>query len=459
MEGQVVPRSVDPATLEVLAEYAYFDAAETEAALARVHASARAWASTSLEQRAAALRSIAALLRARVEPLAALITAEMGKPLAEARAEVQKCALGCEHYAAHGPALLADELIESDAARSYVSARPLGVILAIMPWNFPFWQVFRASIPALLAGNAMLLKHADNTLGCAQAIASLVREAGVPAGVVEHAILDHPTTATVIADPRIAGVTLTGSVRAGRAVAALAGAALKKVVLELGGSDPYVILADAELERAVEICARARLQNSGQTCVAAKRFIVVDAISDAFVERLHARLAATKVGDGRDPATQVGPLARADLRETLHDQVERSVAAGAELRLGGRIPSGPGHFYPVTLLDHVRPGSPAAVEELFGPVAAVLRARDEHDALALANASEFGLGAAVFTRDRSRGEAIARDQLDAGCCFVNDMVRSDPRLPFGGIKHSGFGRELGRAGLLEWVNLKTVWVG
>lgn len=459
MEGQVVPRSVDPATLEVLAEYAYFDASQTAAALARVHTGARAWASTSLEQRAAALRSIAALLRARVEPLAALITAEMGKPLAEARAEVQKCALGCEHYATHGPPLLADELIASDAARSYVSARPLGVILAIMPWNFPFWQVFRASIPALLAGNAILLKHADNTLGCAQAIASLVREAGVPAGVVEHAILDHPTTAAVVADPRIAGVTLTGSVRAGRAVAALAGAALKKVVLELGGSDPYVILADAELERAVEICARARLQNSGQTCVAAKRFIVVDAIADAFVERLHARLAATKVGDGRDPATQVGPLARADLRDTLHDQVERSVAAGAELRLGGRVPSGPGHFYPVTLLDHVRPGSPAAVEELFGPVAAVLRARDEADALALANASEFGLGAAVFTRDRSRGEAIARDQLDAGCCFVNDMVRSDPRLPFGGIKHSGFGRELGRAGLLEWVNLKTVWVG
>lgn len=453
-----MPRSVDPATLEVLDEYAYFDAAQTEVALARVHAGARAWASTSLEQRAAALRSIAALLRARVEPLAQWITAEMGKPLAEARAEIHKCALGCEHYATHGPPLLADELIESDAARSYVSARPLGVILAIMPWNFPFWQVFRAGIPALLAGNAMLLKHADNTLGCAQAIASLVREAGVPAGVVEAAFLDHPTTATVIADPRIAGVTLTGSVRAGRAVAALAGAALKKVVLELGGSDPYVILADAELERAVEICARARLQNSGQTCVAAKRFIVVDAIADAFVERLHARLAVTRVGDGRDPATQVGPLARADLRETLHDQVERSVAAGAELRLGGRVPSGPGHFYPVTLLDHVRPGSPAAVEELFGPVAAVLRARDEHDALALANASEFGLGAAVFTRDRSRGEAIAREALAAGSCFVNDMVRSDPRLPFGGIKHSGFGRELGRAGLLEWVNLKTVWV-
>lgn len=453
-----MPRSLDPATHELLAHYEYLDAAQTEASLVRVHAGARAWASTSLEQRAAALRSIAGLLRARVEPLAQLITAEMGKPLPEARAEVQKCALGCEHYAEHGPALLADEVIESDAARSYVSARPLGVILAIMPWNFPFWQVFRAGVPALLAGNALLLKHADNTLGCARAIAELVREAGVPAGIVEHAILDHPTTANVIADPRIAGVTLTGSVRAGRAVAALAGAALKKVVLELGGSDPYVILADAELERAVDVCVRARLQNSGQTCVAAKRFIVVEAIADAFVERLHARLAAAKVGAGREEGTQVGPLARPDLRETLHDQVERSVAAGALLRLGGRVPEGPGNFYPVTLLDHVGPGSPAAVEELFGPVAAVMRARDEAEALALANASEFGLGAAVFTRDRSRGEAIAREQLDAGCCFVNDMVRSDPRLPFGGIKHSGFGRELGRAGLLEWVNLKTVWV-
>lgn len=454
-----MPRSIDPSTGEVLANYAYFDADQTEAALARVHAGAQAWASLAIERRAEHLLALATCLRARVDELASLMTAEMGKPRREAKAELLKCALACEHFATRGPALLADELVTTDAARSYVSMRPLGVIVAIMPWNFPFWQVFRAGVPALLAGNAILLKHADNTLGCAEAIARLVLEAGMPLGVVEHAILDHPTCATVIADPRIAGVTLTGSVRAGRAIAALAGAALKKVVLELGGSDPYVILADADLDHAAEIGARARLQNGGQTCVAAKRFVVVDAIADAFVERLQARLAAAKVGDPRHDDTQVGPLARGDLRDTLHDQVVRSVAAGATLRLGGQLPAGPGNFYPVTLLDHVRPGSPAAVEELFGPVAVILRVADEAEALAIANASEFGLGAAVFTSDVARGEAIARDQLDAGCCFVNDLVRSDPRMPFGGIKHSGFGRELGRAGLLEWVNQKTVWVG
>jgi succinate-semialdehyde dehydrogenase/glutarate-semialdehyde dehydrogenase len=287
---------------------------------------------------------------------------------------------------------------------------------------------------------------------------SIVREAGVPEGVLTNLIIDHTAAADVISDRRIAGVTLTGSVRAGRTIGALAGRALKKVVLELGGSDPYVILADADLERAAKICVRARLHNGGQTCVAAKRFIVVEPVADEFTQRVLDELATAKVGDPRDPDTTVGPMARFDLRDQLHDQVERSVAAGAKLRLGGRVPAGPGAFYPVTLLDEVLPGMPAADEELFGPVAAILRATDEAHAIATANASEFGLGAAVFTRDLARGEAIAREQLAAGCCFVNDQVRSDPRLPFGGIKSSGHGRELGRAGLYEWVNLKTVWV-
>ena len=455
-----MPTSIDPSNGRVLHEYAYFDAAQIESTLARVHAAQREWAAIGVEGRAPLLHAIGQGLRARLDECAARMSAEMGKPLAQARAELDKCAWLCEWFAAEGPAMLADEPASTDALRSYASPQPLGVILAIMPWNFPFWQVVRAAVPALLAGNAIVLKHADNTLGCALLLEQIVRDALPPAlvDVFCNLILDHAAAAEVIADRRIAGVTLTGSVRAGRAVAALAGHALKKVVLELGGSDPYVVLADADLDLAATICVRARLHNSGQTCVAAKRFIVVDEVADAFAERVLAKLEAAKLGDPRDPTTTLGPMARVDLRDELHRQVERSVAAGAQLRLGGRVPEGPGAYYPVTLLDQVRLGMAAADEELFGPVAVIMRVADEAAAIALANATEFGLGAAVFTRDLARGEAIARDQFAAGCCFVNDQVRSDPRLPFGGIKSSGHGRELGRAGLYEWVNLKTVWV-
>lgn len=453
-----MPTTINPVDGRVLTEYAWFDVNRIEATLAQTHACQREWSAIGVERRATMLHAVGQRLRARLDECAGLMADEMGKPLAQGRAEIEKCAWLCEFMAEHGPAMLADEPADTDALRSYASPQPLGVILAIMPWNFPFWQVMRAGVPALLVGNAIVLKHAEATLGCALLLEAIIREAGVPEGVLANLIIDHTAAAHVIGDPRVAGVTLTGSVRAGRSVGAVAGRALKKVVLELGGSDPYVVLADADLEQAAKICVRARLHNGGQTCVAAKRFIVVEQVADAFTQLVIAELRSAKVGDPRDPDTIVGPMARVDLRDQLHAQVERSVAAGAKLRMGGRVPAGPGAFYPVTLLDEVRPGMPAADEELFGPVAAILRASDEAEAIEIANASEFGLGAAVFTRDLARGEAIARDQLAAGCCFVNDQVRSDPRLPFGGIKSSGHGRELGRAGLYEWVNLKTVWV-
>lgn len=453
-----MPVSIDPATGATLREFEWFSAAQTEARIAGAHARFGSWRRLPVRERARLLHALGGRLRDERQRHAALMTAEMGKPITQALAEIDKCAWLCEWVAEHGPALLTDELVATDARRSYVSHQPLGVVFAIMPWNFPYWQVMRFGVPALLAGNAIVLKHAPNSLGCGLAIEQLLMDAGFPADVLANVIIDHATAARVIADDRIAGVTLTGSTRAGRAVGEAAGRALKKAVLELGGSDPYVILADAELPAAARICAQARLHNGGQTCVAAKRFIVVEAVADRFAELVEAELRRAVVGPPSDPATTVGPMARLDLRAGLHDQVQRSVAAGAKLVFGGELPAGPGAFYPVTLFDHVRPGMPAADEELFGPVAAIMRVRDEAEALAWANKSEYGLGAAVFTRDLARGEAIAREQLEAGCCFVNAQVKSDPRLPFGGIKHSGIGRELGRAGMLEWVNVKTVWV-
>lgn len=454
-----MPTTLDPHTGARLQDYAWSSADQSEASLAAVHTRYASWRRRPLEQRAALLAKLGARLRRQRDTSAALMSAEMGKPISQALGEIDKCAWLCEWVAEHGPALLADEPVEADARHSYVSYQPLGPLFAIMPWNFPWWQALRFAAPALLAGNTVLLKHAPNTTGCGLAIAEALREAGFPPGCLETVIVEHERAATIIEDPRIVGVTLTGSTRAGRAVGEVAGRALKKAVLELGGSDPYVILADAELERAAEICAAARLHNSGQTCVAAKRFVVVESVADRFVELVQARMAAAVIGDPRDPATQVGPQARHDLRDALHEQVQRSVAEGAQLVLGGELPEGPGAYYPATLLDHVRPGMVAAREELFGPAAAVMRVADEAEALRVANDTDYGLGAVVFTQDLARGEAIAREQLDAGCCFVNAQVKSDPRLPFGGIKHSGIGRELGRAGMLEWTNVKTVYVG
>jgi succinate-semialdehyde dehydrogenase/glutarate-semialdehyde dehydrogenase len=453
-----MPTTIDPATGATLQDYAWFSDDETEQRVVRAQACFREWRRHGAEQRAEYVRALANVLLAQREPAASLMSDEMGKPLAQALGEIDKCAWLCEHFAAHGPAMLAPEHVATEARRSYVHHAPLGLVLAVMPWNFPWWQVLRFAVPALLAGNCVLLKHAANTTGCALMIEQAMLAAGFPPGCLEALIVTHETAAKLIADPRVAGVTLTGSTQAGRAIGEAAGRSLKKLVLELGGSDPYLVLADADLEQAAETCVRARLNNAGQTCIAAKRWIVVDAVADRFCELTLEHMRRAKLGPPRDPATTLGPLARLDLRGPLHDQVERSVAAGAKLLLGGELPDGPGAYYPATLLDHVRPGMPAADEELFGPVAAILRAQDEDEAIAFANQSSFGLGAAVFTRDIERGEAIARDRLDAGCCFVNAQVKSDPRLPFGGIKDSGLGRELGRTGLLEFVNHKTIWV-
>ncbi len=416
------------------------------------------WRRSPWDTRSAILRRAAQELAQRREALAHLMALEMGKPLAQGRAEIDKCASVCTYYAEHGPELLADQPVASDARRSLVSLRPLGTVLGVMPWNFPFWQVFRFVAPALMAGNAALLKHASNVTGCALAIEELLHAAGCPRALFRSVLVSSPRVGALIDAPQVQAVTLTGSTPAGRAVAARAGAALKKTVLELGGSDPYVVLEDADLTLAAEACATARLINAGQSCIAAKRFVVVASVLARFEELLVERLRARRMGDPLDAATDVGPLARHDLRDELHAQVGASVARGARLLLGGALPDGPGAFYPPTVLTAVRPGMPAYDDELFGPVAAVISASDEVDALRKANDSPFGLGAAVFTSDPARGERIAREELEAGSCFVNTFVRSDARLPFGGIKQSGYGRELGGYGIREFVNVKTVYV-
>jgi succinate-semialdehyde dehydrogenase/glutarate-semialdehyde dehydrogenase len=384
---------------------------------------------------------------------------EMGKPLAQGRGEVEKCAWVCEHYAAHAAAFLAEEPVDTGTGTSFVAYRPLGTVLAIMPWNFPFWQVFRFAAPTLMAGNAGLLKHAPNVQGCADAIEGVFRDAELPSGLFSSLVLDVGPVSALIARPEIAAVTLTGSTRAGRAVGEAAGRALKPSVLELGGSDPYVILEDADLERAADACVASRLLNSGQSCIAAKRFVVVAPVRKAFTEALVERMRAKTWGDPlADESVDLGPLARPDLRDELHRQVTSSVAAGARLLLGGTVPPGPGAFYPPTVLDRVVPGVPVYHEETFGPVASIVEAQDEDDALRIANDTAFGLGGAIWTRDLVRGRRLAAERLEAGCCVVNDYVKSDPRLPFGGIKESGYGRELASHGIREFVNVKAVSV-
>jgi succinate-semialdehyde dehydrogenase/glutarate-semialdehyde dehydrogenase len=382
---------------------------------------------------------------------------EMGKPLAQGKGEIEKCARTCEFFASRAEALLADEEVATEASRSFVTFQPLGVVLGVMPWNFPFWQVLRYAAPTLMAGNTTVLKHASNVTGCALAIEELVREAGAPPGVFTTLRIGAERVGDVIDDPRVVAVTLTGSTPAGRSVAGRAGRALKKTVLELGGSDAYVILDDAPIETAVQTCVTSRLINSGQSCVAAKRFIYTRRRA-ASVERLFAeRMAAATMGDPLD-GVDVGPLARRDLRDELAHQVLESIALGARALVGGQVPPGPGAFYPPTVLADVRKGMPAYDDELFGPVAALIEVADESEALRVANDSPFGLGAAVFTADIPRGTRLAREELDAGTACVNDLVRSDPRLPFGGVKQSGYGRELAAFGIREFVNVKTVWV-
>jgi succinate-semialdehyde dehydrogenase/glutarate-semialdehyde dehydrogenase len=386
------------------------------------------------------------------------MTTEMGKPITQAVLEVEKCAVGAEYFAEHAEAFLAPVPAETEASKSYWTYRPLGVVLGIMPWNFPFWQVMRFAAPTVAAGNTVLVKHAANVPGCALALADLFRDAGFPDGVYTNLFLDNDGAGALIEHPLVRAVSLTGSVRAGRAVAARAGGVLKKCVLELGGSDPSVVLADADLDATVRSCVQGRLQNTGQSCIAAKRLVVVEEVRRHFEERLIERMGRVVMGDPLDPKTEVGPMARADLRDSLHAQVERSVEKGARLALGGRVPDQPGCWYPPTVLTDVLPGMAAYEEEVFGPVACVIAARDEGDAIRIANDTRFGLGASVYTRDMERGERIAADLLEAGSCFVNGMVKSDPRLPFGGVKESGFGRELSELGLREFTNVKTVWV-
>ena len=450
--------SVNTATGQPIRSYPEMPAREVAELLSRADQAQAAWRRAPWAARSAAMRAAGGLLRARAEACARLMAQEMGKPVAQGRSEVEKCAWVCDYYAEQAERFLSPEPVPTDAAKSVVMFHPLGIVLAVMPWNFPFWQVFRAAVPALMAGNAVALKHASNVPGCALAIEELFRDAGIPADLFRTILIGSGRVAEVIGHPLVKAVTLTGSTPAGQAVAARAGALLKKTVLELGGSDPYILLEDAELEPAVEACVSARLINSGQSCVAAKRFIVVEPIRKRFEERFVERMRAKTMGDPLDEGVAVGPLARRDLRDALHVQVQESLARGARLALGGVIPDSPGAYYPPTVLTQVAKGMPAYDEETFGPVAALIGVADEAEAIRVANDSIYGLGAAVFTRDRRRGERIAAEALEAGCCFVNAFVRSDPRLPFGGIKQSGYGRELSSFGIREFVNVKTVVV-
>ena len=449
--------SVNPYTEQIEARYARMTQDEVFDLLQEAQAAFRIWAEVAVNSRAAKLKEVAAILDERKDSLAELMTQEMGKPIQEARSEIEKCAWVCRYYAENGAQFLADEPLDSDASESYLHYQPLGLVLAVMPWNFPFWQVFRFAAPTLTAGNSGILKHASNVSGCALAIEKIFRDAGYPEHLFRTLLIDSDQVGGVIARPEIAAVTLTGSEQAGASVAEAAGRAIKKSVLELGGSDPYLVLADADLELAAEKCAQSRMINSGQSCIAAKRFLVESSVHDAFVDQLIDNMAAYEMGDPGAESTQLGPLARGDLRDSLHAQVIESVEQGAALKLGGQIPNGEGYFYPATVLSGVKPGMPAFDQELFGPVAAVIEVADQDEALRLANQSQYGLGSGVFSGDVERAKAVAR-RIESGCCFINDFVKSDPRLPFGGIKRSGYGRELSKLGIREFVNIQTVSV-
>lgn len=446
----------NPATEQLVKSYSQLNDDEVEHLIDAAHHRYLDWKKTNFSMRSSLMLSLAELLRQKQDDYALLMAQEMGKPIKAGKAEIEKCTWLCEHYAKHAELYLAPQFIQTEMQKSMVCYQPLGVVFGIMPWNFPFWQVLRFAVPTIMAGNVAILKHASISAGTGEAIEALFIKAGFPEYVFQHFLLDKDRVANVVAHEKIVAVTLTGSEQAGKIVAANAGAHLKKIVLELGGSDPYIVLADADLDLAAQCIVDSRLNNCGQVCIAAKRVIVIQEVADALVEKLIQSMARYKMGDPLDLATTLGPMAREDLRITLHKQIKTSIDAGAKLHVGGNITQETGFYYPPTLLTQVSPGMPAFDEELFGPVIAVIPATDEADAIRLANNSRYGLGAAVFTKDLAKGERIAMNEIEAGACFVNALVTSDPRLPFGGIKQSGFGRELSREGILEFVNIKTV---
>jgi succinate-semialdehyde dehydrogenase / glutarate-semialdehyde dehydrogenase len=450
--------SINPTNNKLIKNYNEMTYEELSKIISLADVTFTVWKETTFTHRSELMKNAAKVLRENSEEYSVLMTEEMGKPISQSRAEVEKCAWVCDYYAENAEKFLTDEIIKTEAIKSFVSYRPLGVILAVMPWNFPFWQVFRFAAPNLMAGNAGLLKHASNVSGCALAIEDVFRKAGFPENLFRTLLVTSKNVNEVIANPKIQAVTLTGSVPAGKSVASLAGSLIKKTVLELGGSDPYIILEDADLEKAAMSCVTSRLINAGQSCIAAKRFIVVESVYDEFEKLYIEFMSRKKMGDPFDDMNDLGPQASLRLRDELHEQVLKSIEQGATLILGGKIPVLDGAFYPPTILTNVKPGMTAFDEELFGPVAALIKAKDEDEAIYLANKSIFGLGASVFTKDVRRGEQIAKEKLNAGCCFVNDFVKSDPRLPFGGIKKSGYGRELSPFGIKEFVNIKTVCI-
>ena len=450
--------SVNPVNGRTVKEYEALTPAQAAEAVEAAQRAFLGWRRTSFAERAAPMRRAGAVLRDRATEFGRLMAMEMGKPVAAGEAEARKCATACDFYAENAERFLSREDAPTESRRSFVAFNPLGVVLAVMPWNYPFWQVFRFAAPGLMAGNAGVLKHASNVPGCALAIEEVFRDAGFPRDLFRTLLIGSDAVDAVIENPLVRAVTLTGSGPAGRKVAAKAGSVLKKTVLELGGSDAYLILEDADLEAAATACAKGRLINSGQSCIAAKRFIVVEPVRERFEALLVAAMKAGRFGDPFDRDTEYGPIARRDLRDDLHGQVRQSVEQGARLLLGGEVPEGEGAFYPATVLTDLRPGMPAHDEEIFGPVASVIGVRDEAEAIAVANASAFGLGGGVFTRDLARGERIAAEALECGAAFVNQPVVSDPRLPFGGVKESGYGRELSHFGIREFVNIKAVSV-
>ena len=451
-------QSINPADLQVIKTYQSMLPSEVNKILDLTNNTFETWKETTFSLRSKLMLNAAEVLRKRKEEYSKMMTLEMGKPIAQSRAEVEKCAWVCEYYSENAEKFLDDELITTDASKSFVTFQPLGIVLAVMPWNFPFWQVFRFAAPGLMAGNAGILKHASNVSGCALAIEEVFHEAGFPENLFRTILVPSSQMEEVIKNEKIKAVTLTGSVPAGKSVAKTAGSVLKKTVMELGGSDPYVILEDADLEIAADTCVTARLINAGQSCIAAKRFIVVEKVYDSFEKLFVEKMKSKKMGDPFDESNHIGPQASVPLRDELHQQVEKSIEHGAKLLLGGKIPKIEGAWYPPTVLTNIKKGMPAYDEELFGPVAALIKATDEADAIQIANDSIFGLGAAIFTKDIKRGERIAKEKLQAGCCFVNAFVKSDPRLPFGGIKESGYGRELSSFGIREFVNIKTVYI-